>query len=607
MPRSIKRAVSLAAALVSLVQLGACEAFGRFGFLQSMELSGLRVDREGVIARTPHAELIAFAKPSRQWKATITSDIGQTVALDVAPNTPRKVAANLFAPGTSLYFDGTVEFHLKTTKAPFLTWKEGSVATGVPTPKLPWILVSFDGDSAPFLINLPSGCSGAFKLGGKPGDWSLTMDGPFAGWVRLEFPFGNHETSTATAGELGQLADKFQRVADLYLAPVPSLDSLDIASDEDGVTAAWTFSSQAVVPPALLLAPLGGYGVKMRTAAVHSGYASEDGPIAFTEGKVLRVRFPCKHIGPGRAVTLEGPLRTMPGSVAAIDIPSIVDLAVEAMRADHDPGCQAMADEATQTYLAGADFAMELWTRETVPYNASNHGLDLSAAYGLLTQAMQLSEERSPENAFLTSVIWRTDWLTCLPFTESGANHDVERRAAALSVVASAMSSVPAVRLSGALLEAGLAAERGLYIQRRRSGDKVGDEKFLEALYSVRHKLCGTLVPGTVEPRVGDMLLSSVRVLSPVSVIAKIDANGLALNFTAPDAKAMRLSLTLPPDTDVSADRNVEAVVAHPGAVNTVTLIVTPKAAGPCSLRLTPLPVRGPRVADLPPYAEARM
>ena len=72
----------------------------------------MRIDRQGITAKTPNSELIAFAKPSHLWKATVTSDVGQTVALDVAPNTPRKVAASLYAPGASLYFDGTSSFTL---------------------------------------------------------------------------------------------------------------------------------------------------------------------------------------------------------------------------------------------------------------------------------------------------------------------------------------------------------------------------------------------------------------------------------------------------------------------------------------------------------------
>ena len=566
----------------------------------------MRVDREGITAKMPNSELIAFAKPSRQWKATITSDVGQTVELDVAPNIPRKVAASLYAPGASLYIDGTLELHLKTKKAPFLTWPEGSVAHGVPTPKLPWILVSFDGQSAPIFLALPAGTNGSFSVSGQPGDWTLILQGLFTGWVRIAFPFGNHEYATASAGELGRLVARFKRLADTYLSPVPTLDSLDIAADEDGVTASWNFSGPAVIPPALILAPLGGYGVKLRTGYTPTGYATEAGPVIFTEGQVLRVRFPCKHIGPGRAIAIPGAVRTMPATIAAIDVPSVVDLAVEAMRGDRDQACQTMADDATQTYLSGADFAMELWTRETVPYNASNKGLDLSAAYALLTQALQLGNPRQPDNPFLTSVTWRTDWLSWMPFADA-PNQDTNRRAAGLSVVASAMSPVPAVRLAGAMLEAGLAAERGQYIQRRRGGEKVPATTFLEPLYGIRYKLCGTLVPGTTAPQGCEMLLSSVRVLSPIAVAARIDAEGLALMLNADVAKPFRLVLAMPPDTDVSADENVVSVTARPGTVDMLTLIITPKAAGPCSVRLTPLPARGPRVADVPPYSEIRL
>jgi len=572
-----------------------------------MDLAGMRIDREGIVAKTPNAEPIAFAHASRGWKATITSDVGQTVALDATPNCPRKIAASLYAPGASLYFDGGFELHLKTTKAPFLTWEAGSVATSVPTPKLAWVLVSFDGMSAPFMLSLPSGSESSFLVIGKPGDWSLMLQSPYTGWVRIAFPFGTHEFATSTAADLGQLAGRFKRLEERYTAPVPTLETLDIAADDDGVTASWTFSGPAVIPPALLLAPTGGYGVKLRTPYEHSGYVTELGPISFTMGRVLRVRFPCKRMGPGRAITIPGPARTMPATVSAIDIPTIVDLAVEAMRGDRDPSCQSMADEATQSYLSSAEFAMELWTRETVPYNATNRGIDLSAAYALLNQALQLGDARPPDNPFLTSVLWRTDWLTWMPFSDT-PNQDIDRRAAALCVVASSMNPVPAIRLAGAILEAGLSAERGQYIQRRRAvGAQVPAMTFLEPLYAIRHQLCGTLVPGSPAPPECEVLLTSVRVLSPVAVVGKVDAKGLALQFNADQAKPLKLVLSLPPDTDASADENVETVTAQPGPENTLTFVITPKAAGTCMLRLTPLPSRGPRVSELPPYSEARL
>ena len=60
------------------------------------------------------------------------------------------------------------------------------------------------------------------------------------------------------------------------------------------------------------------------------------------------------------------------------------------------------------------------------------------------------------------------------------------------------------------------------------------------------------------------MLLSTVRVLSPIPVTAQIDAKGLALMLRAASVKPFRLVLSVPPATDVSADVNVEAVAAEP-------------------------------------------
>jgi hypothetical protein len=582
------------------------EAFGRFGFIQQMDLPGMRIDRQGITAKTPNSELIAFAKPSKTWKATITSDAGQTVMLDVAPGCPRKVAASLYAPGASLFCDDGLELHLKTKKAPFLTWEQGSVAVGVPTPKLNWVLLTFDGGSAPLLLSLPADAVGSFRLGGSVGDWTLKLEDPVTGWIRAGFPFGAHELATSTAADLGQLVIRFEREREIYLTPPPTLLGLDIAADEDGVTATWNFSGPYIVPPAVALAPLGGYGVKLRTGYENTGYTTEAGPILRSTGKVLKVRFPCKHLAPGRAISLASEARPVPGTVSAIDIPSIADLAIEAMRGDRDPGCQAIADDATQTFLSGADFAMEVWSKATVSYNANNKGLDLTAAYGFLAQALNLGETRPPENPFLTSVVWRTDWLTWMPFSDT-PNQDNERRAAAFVVVSSSMASEPLVRLEGAMLEAGLAGERGLQIQRHRTEEATPQPKFLESMLELRHTICGTQIPGAAATKSVDSILGSVRVLSPIPVVAKQADPGLSLSFVAESANPFKLVLFLPAESDLSADVNVKAVTAQPGVGNTVTFVITPVALGPCTVRITPIPTRPPTLPDFPAYAEVKL
>ena len=596
----IKRALPLALISSLIAPLCLADAFGRFGFVQVLDLPGLRVSRQGVQAKSANATLLAFSNPSRSWQATITSETGQTVALDSNPHSPHKAAASLFATGASLYFSDGCEFRIAAKGTPFLTWKEGSVAPGIPTPKLNWALLSFSDAQPPVLLVLPKDIKESFRVEGSPGAWVLRTD-DFAGWMRIEYPFGTRDMATPTVGDLGVMEKDFEGNIEFCTAPIPKLLVLDLTADDDGISATWSFTGPIVVPGAVAFASTGGYPIELNSGYRPTGAVTEEGPVLAMIGNKLKVRFPCKRVGPGRGIAFEDSSRIRPGTVAAIDAPSVINLALEAARGDRDPTTVAMAQDATQTFLSGAEFAMEIWSGQTVSYTSQNNGLDLTAAYGLLAQAMELGSVRPATNPFLTSVFWRTDWLSWMPYSPE-FGRDQDRRAAAYAAVASTMNPSVEARLEGAMLEAGLSAERVRENRLRALGKN--PPKLVEPLPGVRHALFGTRFDSGITDC--SLLLGGMRVLSDLPVVARRDAGTAVLLVPAPSAKPFRLTLSVPPGTEFLADENVTALSATPGPDNTLELLISPAGPGNCMLRLKTNMDALASGTTLPLYSEIR-
>jgi hypothetical protein len=578
------------------------DAFGRFGFLQQLDLPGVVVTRAGFRAKSPHASNFAFLQRSKEWAAAVTTDTGQTVVLQTAPKCPRKLAANLYAPGFQLFIDDNFALNNSSQGTPYLTWNDGSVAPGVPTPDLHYVILSFSDAEPPLLVVLPGNTKGSFQVAGKPGAWQLSVEQSVKGWVHVCYPFGDDEIAASTAGDLGRVAMKLHPNEAFFTGDTPQLQSVDIEANDDSVTATWKFSGPFLVPPAVISAPIGGYPLELDSGYEPLGGATENGPLWESKGNSLRIKFPCRRIGPGRPISLVGDARVMPGTVSAIDAPSIVDLAIEALRGDRDPACLPLAQDAEQTYLSGAEFSMELWTHATVSYNAENVGLDLTAAYGLLMQSLSLDSVRPPDNAFLTSVMWRTDWLTWMPFDDT-ADKDSNRRAATYASVASCINSSPSVRLAGAMLEAGLAAERGVALKRQH--DAKTPHAFLEPMIGIREALFSATFPGATETP-ATLFFGKVRVLSAIQVSARHDVGGDVLVVANPTGKPFNLVLSSAPGADFAAGDNVASLAAHPGEEGVVHLVISPKGPGPCILKIAGGEAPQGATSTLPMYQESR-
>lgn len=524
-----------------------------------------------------------FPATTTNWQPTQLNELGATYEIGFAPNRPKQFRTSLTKPGFELYYQGTLDWKISCDKPPYLSWAEGSVEDGLPTPDVKWILISFKNDQPPVLITLRGAASG-FSVTGSKGNWHFRSSIPLSQWVGVNLPFGTRGFKTSTVRELGQLSNAFEREEEFWLAPAPLLVSSKIEDDLNGVVATWTFDRPgAIVPSAALYAPLGGYPLEIQSPFHKLTAIDEQGPLTVLDTKELKVRFPIRRVREGRFLAL-GPSTSAPlGTVSPDDIQSVVNLGLESLMADRDFPIQGLIDSVTTKYLTDTPYVSEPWTLQQLPYDSSGRGIDLAAAHALLYQAATNARQATSEgNALLTSVVWKRDWLGWNIWV---ADPITRRRAAALAAVACSLCPEPERRLDGGMLQAGLAAERGFAIYARRQGWLLESQPLLETMGSLRKVLFALKEKGPEDP-FGTAMLKGNRVFGVFGVSISDKGEG---NFqvtwkveNTPPGKLFLEGVSLesiePVDNLISASSEE--------IKNGVLISFTPRAAGACIAKL---------------------
>jgi hypothetical protein len=592
-----------------LAVLGHAQAFGRFGYAEPDRFSTLRLGRDGISADYPGADRIRFVKPVREWKPVQTSEFGQTVHLGAEQNgMPTKLRLSLLAPGVSLYFPRGIRLYLTSTSAPYLTWKEGSASNGIPTPSVPWAALSFRDAQPALVLGFPASAA-SLQVSGKPGAWEIRAD-DYRGWVRFGLPRGTVAEPTNTAAALGRLAKVTVATAPLFATPLPEFQGFAAEADSDGngVTATWTFDRPGfLIPAALTLARLGGYPVGIQTAVrrLATDVGLSEGPHDVSQTADLKVRFPLRRVPIGRAIALGEPGPPI-GTVSPLDAPSVTELALENLLGSRDVQTRQSGETAFSEFLAQATYVTEPFTQQQLSYDAAGVGLDLTAAHALLAQALITTTRPSSEtNALLTSINWRRDWETWMPWT---ADADRRRRTAALAALAAALCPEPNRRASAGMLQAGLAAERGLNVWRRRAQKIPAEPPLLEPMIELRTGLFRLQAPKAVADTFVETLLSPLRVFSDEAVrLSEAEGGALTLSWPVIEPKAGTLAVASSAPVELAPAANLPRFLLE-RVLGLTEVRYTPEAAGACEIRLTQ-PEWAPRPSKLSPpprYSEPR-
>jgi hypothetical protein len=567
-----------------LLTAAACASpFGRFGYAEEARLPGIIVDKAGFRADHPAAETFRFESESKLWNPVSTTDIQQIVNLSGVGRAPNKLRLDLAGVGFSAHFNYGFRFHLRSTGAPFLTWHEASVAPGTPTPEASWVVISFRDNQPPILISFP-GKPCAVELVGKIGDWQVRSVGPYQGWVRILAPLGNRPFPTVNAGDLGRLAAQVKTEERLWTQPAPQLTGMKLEEDLTSVTATWTFDRPgALVPPPVFLAALGGYQVRLQSKTRRLGIVTEEGPVEVTEGPELKVRFVVRRIPAGRGLGVGEPTVEPIATASPLDVPSVVELALANLQATRDHQVTRAAESTLTEYLNLAEYQEEPLTGLLLPYQPTGEGLDLAAAHALLLQTtISTSRPSSDENALLTSLVWRRDWYTWSFLCRDSVS---ARRAAALAAVVGALCPEPERRLDAAMLQAGIAAQRGLEIWRRRNNLPVRQESWIEPLEDLRWEIFN-LQPERPLSGFGRLLMSDLRLYGEESGTLIEREGKLYLQWEAMNVAPVTLTLASGFPIQAQAGQNLTGLdVAQ--ALGFVQLRATPTQAGICEIELT--------------------
>ncbi len=601
----------MARLLTSLLLLGLvvsgvlAQAFGRFGYSGSLNAPGLLVDRAGFCAKAPGATRFDFSQESKVWQPTTTTDVDQTIDLTNREKCPTKVNCSLYDPGVRFYFNAGFAFKLSSAKSPFLSWAEGSVGDGVPSPNLKWAIVSFQDDQPPVVLIFESNPGPSLSIQGKAGDWTIAPDKPYVGWIKVCLPIGTKPFRTDSASTLGVLTQRFTREQDFWLAPPAHLLDRKIESDALSVTCTWKFDrSGVIVPSPGTFAQLGGYplGLPSRTRAIQA--TDENGPMLVTDQEELVMRFPVRRVPTGRFLAEGKALSSPPATVSPLDAPSVIDLGMENLTGTCDDATRKLAEDTLASYLDQANYFTEPATGQQLPFDANGRGIDLAAAHSFLMQALTTTRQATSEaNSLLTSILWRTDWLTWGIWVD---DLTVERRAAALASLAGSLCPEPERRLQAAMLEAGLAAQRGLNIYRRRVGLIPTEPPLLEAMEGLREVLFA--VQGKVtgpECEFARAMLSEIRVFGSTAVY--VDRKEGAMSMIWDPGSETASSFTLASAFPLYLERggNLSAFTVK-DALGFTRVQYKTLAPGFCNARFTlPAFAKSPPLAvDVPQYSE---
>lgn len=355
------------------------------------------------------------------------------------PGGPLRLRFEATSLGFSLEYRDGFRLLGRGASAPFLTWSEGSVGPGLPTPPTSWALLSWPEPVPPVLLVF-SGEPVALQVIEEGDGWRLESAQPYQGWVFFRAPLGLEAVPTRTTGDLGRLV---ARVKDKIatLGDAPRLVEVAASEDARGVTITWRFdkSGALVPPPATASANERHLKILSPIERVGTGEAFR------CVGEELSIRFIGRRLLPGRCVVA--------GRAAeeefALDQPRhIAEAALAYLWNSLSDRGESELRRSLRVWESYAGVDREPATGLPWPGGRDRESLGEYAALCLAEAALGSASERG--SALFASL----DWLTWLPAGESAH----AREAGAYLALSGALSKDAYERALGAMAQAALRA-----------------------------------------------------------------------------------------------------------------------------------------------------
>ncbi len=536
------------------------EGFGRFGYAKFPQIPGFQFSEQGFKVTHPSADVIKFVSPLKTVNRVAINRWRMVALTDGGPGKPSKLRFDLADFGFSMYFPSGIELKVSATNSPLLTWKEGSVKEGVPTPNCDWVGLSFQDRQPPVVLGFPED-KASLSVKGELGNWTIKSNPEFKGWVRFSLPFGTDALQTTTAHQLGLLSARLVERELLWFAPLEDLKEPTIEEDSLGLTATWKLPRQrTVVPLSFFFGQYGNYPLKVQSEyTVYPSRLNGD-PVILSVGSELKVRFPVRRIPNGRGLSV--------GELLPLTIPTtmwekpidLVTLGLTNTLANRGREVGAAVKQLLNDYYESAKPQTEPNSKLATLYSPNGEGVLAAAVHSLLTQSTNVGEPESPaDDPQFVSLAWRQD-----PYTGSlGMNNDDERRALAIGSLAGAFSASPELRINAALMEAGLSASYGKEIWLRRQGQLRPMPKFLEPLAAIRKGIFALTNEVRPDPVLSNWF-SEVRVYSNSPVWLNRVGEGYELCWDGRRGVDEVIKFVAPYSLSAVSKRNVSSLFLFP-------------------------------------------
>jgi hypothetical protein len=438
--------VSLSIALGAL--LG---GYGQFGISNSCRLQTLDLSPTSFRVRSPNAVSIAFAPDSSARGFGAAASYWASFNLNVGRNIPSRVLYELCSLGFSLDCPSSFELRAEGVEPPYLTWNEGSVGEGVPTPVVNWVILSWPTPRPPILLCFdPGGASLTARKTEK--GFVIEAKPMFSGRVRIRTPFGTSEIATRNASELGKMVERVRPILPLHTGAAPRIVAIKVSAKGDALTGTITFDKPGAILPQTVYSAAASKQIAILMGETVPADAGGS-PMRALSGTSITIKLFARQLRPGASL-VSGPNLSplLPSTISFLDAPSIAQTALAFTAGIADSAALDALTEAERDFKeAFASPKVERISKTPLFFESNGEGAASAAAWGL----MQMAFNENP-NA-LISVLSGTDWATMLP---PGNSVEQKRDAAALCAIACAYSSSPEDRFIAGLMNAALAGDR---------------------------------------------------------------------------------------------------------------------------------------------------
>lgn len=583
--------VSISLALLLVGSYAFAQPFGAFGYVAPAWVRPFEISLSGFKIHSKNSAVVSFSQPCTAWKCSEISDKQFTAVVSDSGLCPRKLRIDLLSPGFSLYFESGVFLDFDCKECPFLSWSEGSVGADVPTPPTKSILISFRDDQPPLLLSFPQ-TPGAFIISGTPGHWILRTTDLEYHWMRVAAPLGETGYPTPNVASLGELSRKLAPVQSYFAGSDATLLNVTTTQDGTSITADWHYNQPgALIPPSAFFAPLGNDPIEVLSPITNLAADDEDGPMLASTTSDLKIRFPFRPLGVGRALQQGAPAQASPVQ-PSLAIPGLVQMALANLEASASNSLRDAVNRLPKDFIASAADSSEPFTGQRLPFSPSGEGMDLTAAYALLIASHGLAENDPRVNPLLLSLLLRRSWSSWMV---DCPDRSISRRATVLSSVACAMSDKYEVRLEGCMMEAGLAAQTGGQLWRAHHGFSSPASTFAEPLLHLRDALFRGQADAFADS------LRGPHVLAAVPIEAQSAKDQTTIQWTAFDPSEYDLQF-FESLASVKAGHNVTQVTTSRNEEGFLVKANTADA-GPSQIVLSP-PLPVPQYVAPPTYFE---